>query len=77
MVTDFSATSEELLASVQNMVKAITEVASSANEEAQGVSSKAEESETIMNKSNEVVKLSELSKEKSNLIIQAVSQFKI
>lgn len=77
MVTDFGATSEELLASVQNMVRAIEEVASSANEEAQGAASIAQESEDIMNKSNEVINLSELAKEKSNMLIKIVSQFKI
>ena len=77
MVSDFSATSEELLASVKNMVKAIEEIANSANEEAQGVNSIAQETEVIMNKSKEVVNLSELSKENANLIINTVSKFKV
>ncbi len=77
MVADFSATSEELLASVQNMVKAIEEIAGFANEEAQGAVSIAQESEDIMNKSNEVNNLSESAKDKSNLLIKIVSQFKI
>lgn len=77
MVSDFSATSEELLASVQNMAKAIEEVASSANEEAQGATSIAQEAAGIMNKSNEVINLSESAKEKSNMLMKIVSQFKI
>ncbi|GEA32767.1 methyl-accepting chemotaxis protein [Clostridium diolis] len=77
MVADFSATSEELLASVQNMVRAIEEIASSANEEAQGAVSIAQESEAIMNGSNEVINLSELAKEKSKMLIKIVSQFKV
>ncbi|WP_238883445.1 methyl-accepting chemotaxis protein [Clostridium sp. YIM B02551] len=77
MVTDFSATSEELFASVQNMVRAIEEIASSTNEEAHGAASIAQESEDIMNKSNEVINLSESAKEKSNMLIKIVSQFKI
>lgn len=77
MVTEFSATSEELLASVQNMVKAIEEIASFANEGAQGSSNIVQESEDILNKSNEVINLSESAQEKSNILIKVVSQFKI
>jgi methyl-accepting chemotaxis protein len=77
MVGEFSATSEELLAAVQNMAKAIDEIASSANEEAQGATSIAQEAETIMDKSNEVIHLSEAAKEKSNSLIKIVSKFQI
>ncbi len=77
MVSDFSATSEELLASVHSMVRATEEIASSANEEAKGTVSIAQETEEIMNKSNETINLSESAKEKSNTLIQVVSKFKI
>ncbi len=77
MVTDFSATSEELLASIDNMTKAITEIASSANEEAQGASSIAQEATDIARLSDEVINLSESAKNKSDSLIKAVSMFKI
>ncbi len=77
MVTDFSATSEELLASIDNMTKAITEIAGSANEEAQGASSIAQEASDIAQLSNEVINLSESAKNKSDSLIKAVSMFKI
>lgn len=77
MVTDFSATSEELLASIDNMTKAINEIAGSANEEAQGASNIAQEASDIAQLSNEVIKLSEAAKTKSDSLINAVSIFKV
>lgn len=77
MITDFSATSEELLASMQNMVKAIEEIAQSANDGAQGATSIAQESAEIAQMSNDVIKLSESAKESSDVLIKTVSSFKI
>lgn len=77
MVMEFSATSEELLASVQNMAKAIDEIASSANDEAEGAANIAQQTEDITNRSNEVINLSKSAKEKSNMLIEIVSKFKI
>ena len=42
MIMDFSATSEELLASMQNMIKAISEISSATNEGAEGTANIAE-----------------------------------
>ena len=77
MVTDFGSTSEELFASVQNMTKAIDEIASSTNEGAQGATDIAQDVEDIVNKSNEVINLSKSAEEKSNMLIKIISQFKI
>jgi len=77
MVTDFSATSEELLASIQNMVKAIDEIAGAANEEAQGATDIAQGASEIMQMSDDVIKTAESAKEKSELLIKAVSSFRI
>ncbi|EGD49578.1 methyl-accepting chemotaxis sensory transducer with Cache sensor [Ruminiclostridium papyrosolvens DSM 2782] len=77
MVTDFGATSEELLASVQNMVKAINVIAGASNEEAQGAANIAQEASAVTQMSNDVIKLSESANEKSNLLITTVSKFKI
>ncbi|WP_244648371.1 methyl-accepting chemotaxis protein [Ruminiclostridium herbifermentans] len=77
IVSDFSATSEELLASMQNMVKAIDEISSSANEEAQGASNIAQGAASITQMSNVVKENAELAKEKSNMLIQLVSKFKV
>jgi methyl-accepting chemotaxis protein len=77
MVTDFSATSEELLASMQGMVKGIDEIANASNEGAQGASNIAEASSVIALMSNGVIKMSESAKGKSEILIKAVSRFKV
>ena len=77
MVSDFSATSEELLASMQNMVKAIEEIAGSANEEAQGAANIAQETAEITQLSNEVIKMAGSAKGRSESLIKAVSSFKV
>ncbi|MCR4430318.1 MAG: cache domain-containing protein [Tepidanaerobacteraceae bacterium] len=77
MVTDFSATSEELLASVENLAKAIDEIANASNEEAQGASNIAQEASYIAQMSSSVMNLAESAKNKSDSLIKAVSKFKI
>lgn len=77
MMSSFSATSEEVLASVQNMAKAIGEIADSVNEEADGANTIAQEIVEIVHKSNEVIELSKSAKEKANQLAVAVSQFKV
>lgn len=77
IVTDFSATSEELFASMQNMVRSIEEISSASNDEAQGASNIAEESSNITQMSYEVINLSQSAKEKSDSLVKIVSMFKI
>lgn len=77
MMTDFSATSEELLASMQNMVRAINEIAHASNEEAQGANNIAQEASSITHMSDNVIKQAEQANERSNLLIRAVAQFKV
>lgn len=77
MVTDFSAASEEILVSIQNMVQALNEVASASTEVAQGATSIAQGTTSISQMSGEVSKLSETAKEKSDLLIEAVSKLKV
>ena len=77
MVTDFSTTSEELLASMLSMVKAIDEISAAANEEAQGATNIAQGASVIAQMSNDVINMSEEAKGKSDLLIKSVSQFKV
>jgi len=77
MVTDFSATSEELLASIQSMVKAIDEITHSVNDGAQGAASIAQEASEIAQMSNDVIKMAEGAKESSEALIKTVSSFKV
>jgi methyl-accepting chemotaxis protein len=77
LVMDFSSTSEELLVSISNMLKAINEVTVSTNECAEGTSNIALRSGEILEKGAEVVRLSESSKESSDNLKKYVSIFKI
>ena len=77
IVSEFSSTSEELLASMQSMVKAINQIATTANEEAIGVTNIAQESTAIVQMSNDAIQLADKAKEKSELLIGKVQQFKI
>jgi len=77
IVMDFSTTSEELLASIQNMVQAITQISESANEEALGANNIAKKSEMIAHMAENVVDLANRSNEKSEELIRIVNQFKI
>jgi len=77
IVSEFSSTSEQLLASMQSMVKAINQIASTANEEAVGVTNIAQETTSIVQMSNDVIKLADAANEKSALLMEKVQQFKI
>lgn len=74
---DLSATSEELLAAVNNMTRSINEVATSTNEGAIGTSDISRNMADIIGQSNEVVnQVSEIN-ERSLKLIEVVSKFKV
>lgn len=77
LVTDFSATSEELAASMQNMLKAIGEITSAANDGASGTTDIAERVSVVVEKSNEIVKQSEMIKNSSDKLEALVSKFRV
>ncbi|KNY26262.1 methyl-accepting chemotaxis protein [Pseudobacteroides cellulosolvens] len=77
MLTDFSATSEELLSSVQSMMKAIDEVTAATNQGAEGTTNIARNIGTVLMKSNTVAEAAESVKEGSDSLVQAISKFKI
>ena len=77
MITEFSSASEEILVSVQHMVSAINEISSATTEGAQGSSNIAERSVGIVMMSNNVIQSAIEARKKSDLLINAVSKFKI
>ncbi len=77
LVMDFSSTSEELLVSISNMVKAINEVTISTTESAEGASNIATRSSEIIDESSKVLNLSECTKKSSDNLKNFVSNFKI
>lgn len=77
LISDFSATSEQLLASIQNMVKAINEVTAAANEGASGTSNIAEKTTTAVDNASSVVTSISSTKEGANALKEMVSKFRI
>ncbi|ASA25599.1 methyl-accepting chemotaxis protein [Paenibacillus donghaensis] len=76
LVTDFSATSEQLLASIQSMLSAIGETSTAANEGAEGAGAIAAQAEQIISKSSSIVGEIEAIKGSSAQLLQTVNRFK-
>ena len=77
LVTDFSATSEELLASIEGVLTAIKEVSVAASEGASGTSNIAEKTIGISHKSTEVLEISKVAGEVANKLKGDVDSFKV
>ena len=77
LVSEFSATSEELTASMQEMTKVIEEIAIAANEGAEGTTNIAMKSNMIVEKSDAVMQQANKSKESSDNLNKMVSKFKV
>ena len=77
LVSDFSVTSEELLASIQNIGKAINEVTSAANEGAICSENIAKKSTVVVEKANEVLKQTNNVQVSSDNLINMVAKFKV
>lgn len=77
LVTDFSATSEELAASIQNMVKAINEVTAATNDGASGTSNIAQKTIAVVEMASEVMKQAENTKQSADNLTKLVVNFKV
>ena len=77
LVLDFSSTSEELLASLQNVVNTIEQVAAASNEGAEGTYNIADKIVAITEKSNRVAEEVAKSKNSSQQLNEQISKFKI
>lgn len=77
LVTDFSSTSEELLASVQDALRGVEQVANAANEGAEGTTNIAEKVVYVDQKAGEVVKLTEKSMMALNELKLEVEKFTV
>ena len=77
LVTDFSAISEELLASIENVIQSIHEVGKAANEGAIGTSEIAERSSMIAQKSNDMIEAIRDVGESSTDLKNATAKFEI
>lgn len=77
MVTEFSAISEELLASVENILDSINGVSDAAAEGATGTMEIAERSTNVVELSTGVMKKVEDTKNSADLLLEKISVFKI
>ncbi len=77
LVSDFSATAEELSASIQNMSRAINEVTISNNEEAQGTQNIAEKAAEVMDRAAKVAELMKKTEGSSEKLDEIVTKFKL
>jgi Methyl-accepting chemotaxis protein len=77
LVTDFSATSEELLASVQSVSKAIYEVSSATNEGAQSTTNIAQKTAEAAEQSSKAISETTNARECTDRLIKSVKQFKL
>lgn len=77
LVMDFSTTAEQLLASINNMVRAITEVTNAANEGASGTTNIADKTASIVNSVNNVVTTINATKDDADALKEMVLKFKI
>jgi methyl-accepting chemotaxis protein len=77
LITDFSATSEELLASIENIIGSVNEVAQAATEGAVGTGDIAEKIANITDKSAEVTKQVQVSRDSSERLQAEISNFTV
>jgi methyl-accepting chemotaxis protein len=77
LVTDFSATAEELSASIQNMMKALNEITNANNEAASGTQNIAQKTTNVMLKAGEVANIAVTTKDNSAKLVDIMGRFKV
>lgn len=77
LVSDLSATTEELLASIHNMMEAINEITHATNEGASGTTNIAQKASEVVVTSDKVLKQADLSKESADRLLDVVAKFKV
>ncbi|MDF2543346.1 MAG: methyl-accepting chemotaxis protein [Herbinix sp.] len=77
LITDFSATSEELLASIENVIRSVDEVSRAATEGAIGTGDIAEKIAHITEKSNDITRQVRICRESSEVLKQEISNFQV
>lgn len=77
IVTDFSTTSEQLLSSMQSIVKAINEITLANNEEAQGTQEISLKALDVMERATKVLEYMKATEQNSETLTDSVSKFKV
>jgi methyl-accepting chemotaxis protein len=76
LVTDFSATSEELTASIQSVARALAEITEATNDQAESVNSIAVRSSDISASAGQVVSQTDAIGQNAQVLLDSVKQFK-
>lgn len=77
LVADFSATCDDLLISIQSMVKAINDVTISNNEGAEGTQNISQKAADVAERAERVLKLMYATKQSSEILAESISRFKM
>ncbi|MHC1684049.1 MAG: methyl-accepting chemotaxis protein [Clostridiaceae bacterium] len=77
LVMQFSATSEEVLASIQDMLRTIEQVNVAANEGASGTTDVAQKVQNITENFSNIIQQTEISKENTDILMGEISKFKV
>lgn len=77
MITDFSATSQQLTSSIQNVVHAIAEISHATNETSSGTQSISEKTTEISERSENIVNQTKVIQEVVDTLSKAIDQFKL
>jgi Methyl-accepting chemotaxis protein len=77
IVTDLSATSQELSATIQSMMEAINGISVASNEGAEGITHIAEKATTVNSKASDVLECSQKSKASAERLTKVIEKFKI
>jgi methyl-accepting chemotaxis protein len=77
MVTDFSATSEELTASIQSVARALGEITEASNDQAESVNNIASRSSDISTSASQVVSQTDAIGQNAQILLESVSRFKV
>ena len=77
LVSDFSATSEELLASINSISEAIDGITLASNDSAAGTTNIAQKTVSIVNESSEVMKSAKVAEQSAEELRKNVDNFKI
>lgn len=77
IISDFSSTSEELLASIRNLNEVISNIAEASNEGTIGISNITENSATLLQDANGILEMDERAQSASNKLVKELQLFNI
>lgn len=77
MVAELSSTSEELHASMQDMMRAIAEITAAANDGAEGATNIANRTTTVVTKANSVMRQSEENRQNLGQLMELLGNYKV